>query len=224
MPRYLDYIELAKNLRDGKTTIDNPRLFRLLQEISANPDRWVKINEILQDSSWAAEVLLLSLEDSEIELLAEYLVSANLLQVVFPSSSAYRALIVSALRDDLESRGKLLTRALHGLEERAKVVCRLDRRGVVASGYRRGIPLTSYITPDDVSHRIYKEPEDKIVVIGGPRELSMTKQRELYRAVVAVEQILPELRNIWGQWLLLEDTKVRIDNLHNFHSPEGVPS
>lgn len=215
-------IEKARNFVASGEGAETPRFSKLLKRIAAGEELWLFSCESLGGLSWACEAMSLGLNREEVTSVAALLASKKLMGIQLNSPEAYKALILVGLQNLRSHRHRELARRRKLIEDSTKTLLRFDRNGIVASGYRRGLPLTTYISAENHYHKVYLDKAGKFQEAKLSNEFRLSPEDQLYISAVTLEKSMLEIRNLWGLWHQERELDQRIENLEKFSDTAGA--
>lgn len=216
-------IQRAKDVVTNNKPVEHARHLKLYKRIVADEKLWLEAFKTLSnDITWAMEVTSLGLNRREIEAVALMLKQRGIEGVQLNTPDAYKALVVNALQAWLKELMRVVSEGEQTLAERANMVIRFEKDVVIVSGYRYGLPSTTYVSDDGFFHHTYSLELGNFQEEASASKLTIDRSEPLFRSIVEVERSMDMIRELWGHWKAINVLKHRIDNLEKYSDAQGA--
>lgn len=219
----LRLLKKAEEFVNTKGSSDNPKIAKLFRRVAADPLLWTETYRLMfSDLAWASEMTILGLNREEVAAVAAMLRAMKIEGIQLNSPEGYKALGLSGVQKLREKVHLEFQSVKKSVEDETKALLRFDRRGIVASGYKRGYPLTSYISQENFYHKLYLDNEGRFQMIDRALEARLPRDNELFLRVIAVEKSVPAIRKAWEIWKREQFINTRISNIEKFSDAQGA--
>ncbi len=219
----LRLLRKAEEFMSTKGASENPKVTKLFRRVAADPKLWIDSYRIMfSDLSWASEMTLLGLNREELSAVAEMLRSMKIEGIQLNSPEGYKALGLSGVHKLKSQVHSELNELKHSIEENNRCLLRFDKKGIVSTGYKRGYPLTTYISNESFYHKLYLDHEGRFQVINRALEARLPRDNDLFLVTISVEKSIPEIKRAWEIWKREQAISSRISNLEKFSDTQGA--
>lgn len=216
-------IQRAKDVVDNGKPVEHARHLKLYKRIAADEALWLSTFEALfRDITWAMEVTSLGLNKNEILAVASVLKQKGIEGVQLNTPEAYKALVISALQSWLRELKRALREGEQAVIDKMNMVCRFEETVVIVSGYRYGLPTTTYVSADDFFHHTYSDALGAFQEEARAANLTITKSEPLFRSIVELERNMDLIRKLWSHWKAIGSLAHRIENLEKYSDTQGA--